>query len=147
MTGRDHARLLGLLMLIYAGFQFVMLIFSGVIVTVMFSTLIPEMSKMPRRANEPNPEALFGMISVIMIAALVVSFLFLIPHVIAGLGLRKEKTSVKIWAIIACILACLHLPLGTALGVYGLWFIFSDEGKRYFGDSRNFNQPPPNNWA
>jgi hypothetical protein len=147
MTGRDHARLLGLFMLIYAGFQVVMLIFTGVIMTVMFGTLIPEMSRMPRRANEPNPEAIFGMVTVIMIAVLFISVLFLIPHVIAGLGLRKEKPSARIWAIIACVLACLNLPIGTALGVYGLWFIFGEEGKKYFGSPTGYNQPPPpNNW-
>lgn len=148
MSGKEHASLLGLLMLIYAGFQAVMMIFSGVVVTVMFGTMMSEFSRMPRGAGEPNPEAIFGMVSVIMVFAFALAFLLLIPQVVAGLKLRGEKSSAKIWAIIACILALLNLPFGTALGIYGLWFIFGEEGKKYFGGApAGFQTPPPNNWA
>jgi hypothetical protein len=38
---------------------------------------------------------------------------------------------------------------GTAVGVYGLWFVFGDQGKAFF-DGPDFippPAPPPNNWA
>jgi hypothetical protein len=49
-------------------------------------------------------------------------------------------------------MACMSFPLGTAVGVYGLVFIFGDNGKAYF-DSPEYGRfpnvnvpPPPNSW-
>jgi hypothetical protein len=149
MTAREHAKLLGLLFWIYVGLQALMSVFAAFMVSAIFGTMASEFAKMPHRPNEPNPEAFFGMITTIMICAFVIGFLFLIPKTIAAYGLRNEKSWAKIWAIIACCLAVLSFPLGTALGVYGFWFIFGDEGKRYFGGSSEpspMSAPPPNNW-
>lgn len=73
----------------------------------------------------------------------------MIPKVIAGYGLRNDRSWAKIWAIVACCLAVLSIPFGTALGVYGFWFIFGDAGKNYFDNPNGFSQmppPPPNSW-
>jgi len=149
MSGREHARLLGLLFLIYVAFQLVMSVFAGVIVFVMMGTMASEFAKMPHRANEPDPAVFMTMMPVFMIIGFVIGFLFLIPKVVAGYGLRNEKRWAKVWAIVACCLAVLNIPFGTALGIYGFWFIFGDEGKKYFGGSEapgNMPPPPPNNW-
>jgi hypothetical protein len=149
MTGKEHARLLGLLFGIYVAFQVVMMIFSIVVAFAMGGVMFSEFAKMPRRANEPNPEAFMSMFFVIMIVAFVVGFLFLIPKALAAYGLRAEKSWAKVMAIVACCLAVLNIPFGTALGIYGFWFIFGEEGKRYFGgsaQSATMPPPPPNNW-
>lgn len=149
MTEREHAKLLGLFLWIYVGIQLVMTAFSGVIVFFMFGTMFSEFSRMPRRANEPDPQAFFGMIITIIIISFALGLLFLIPKAIAAYGLRNERRWAKPWAIVACCLAVLAVPLGTALGVYGFWFIFGEEGKRYFGSSTEsspMSPPPPNNW-
>ncbi|MEP6789200.1 MAG: hypothetical protein ABJB40_12255, partial [Acidobacteriota bacterium] len=60
----------------------------------------------------------------------------------------------RTWAIIASIMCCLSFPIGTAIGVFGLVFLFSDEGTKYFEDrsfgqiaaAGNKNPPPPNSW-
>jgi len=149
MTEREHAKLLGLFLWIYVGIQLVMTAFSGIIVFFMFGTMFSEFSRMPRRANEPDPQAFLGMIITIMIISFAIGLLFLIPKAIAAYGLRNERRWAKTWAIVACCLAVLAVPLGTALGVYGFWFIFGEEGKRYFGSSTESSPllpPPPNNW-
>ena len=149
MTGREHARLLGLFLWIYIGFQLVMSAFSGVMVFVMFGAMSAEFAKMPRRAGEPDPAVIFSMMPIFVIIGFAIGFLFLIPKAVAAYGLRNEKSWAKVWAIVACCLAVLSIPFGTALGIYGFWFIFGEEGKKYFGGSTHAGHmppPPPNNW-
>src|SRR5262245_1722591 len=53
-------------------------------------------------------------------------------YLFAGWKMHKQQPSAKIWAVIAGCLALLNFPLGTALGVYTLWFFFGDEGKQLY---------------
>ncbi len=149
MTSKEHAKLLGLLFWIYAGLQIVLTGFGLIVGFAMSGAIISEMSKMPHRPGEPNPEVFLSMIPMIMIFAFLIAIVMMIPKVVAGFGLRNEKSWAKIWAIIACCLAVLSFPFGTALGIYGFWFIFGDAGKGYFDQSQHSSgmpQPPPNNW-
>lgn len=129
MTGKEHARLLGLLFWIFTGFQVVLIGFIGIIYLVIFGAVF---SQIPHRANEPGPEIILPFLILIMVILFVMTLLFSVPKVVAGYGLRHEKSWARIWAIIACCMAVMSVPLGTALGVYGLIFLLGDEGKGYF---------------
>jgi hypothetical protein len=67
--------------------------------------------------------------------------------------LFKEKPNARIWGIVGSIVACLNFPFGTAAGVYGMWFLFGEEGTQFYAlKDLNQNlfqpqQPPPSNWA
>ena len=45
-----------------------------------------------------------------------------------GLGLKQRRPWARIVAIILGILALFHPPFGTALGVYTLWVLLTDDG-------------------
>jgi hypothetical protein len=146
MTAREHARLLGLLMWIFAGFQIVTTAAFVVIYPIIFkSFILAEIERSPRHVDEMPPEFLMPMIVVIMVVAFVFSVLLSIPKIVAGFGLRNDRSWAKVWAIIACCLAVLSFPFGTALGVYGFIFIFGEKGKEYFDvqPAANFPPPPP----
>jgi hypothetical protein len=88
---------------------------------------------------------------VIFICAIFLAVVLLIPSLIAGLKMRKGKMSGRTWGIIAAIIALLNIPLGTALGIYALWFLFSAEGKNFYLSGGNPNMvssppPPPQGW-
>jgi hypothetical protein len=151
MAGNEQARLLGLFLWILTGFQLFLVVLIGLIYIVMFGAIF---ASAPHHANDPPPALIGGMLIVIMAFILGFTVLFSIPKVVAGYGLRKGKSWAKIWAIIACIMACMSFPLGTAVGVYGLVFIFGDAGKAYFDGPQfgtfpnaNVPPPPPNSWA
>jgi hypothetical protein len=149
MSPKEHARLLGLLLWIYAGLQLLIVGFVALIWFGAFGMIMSEVSRAPRKASDPNPEAVMGIVVIIMIGILATLIIFLIPKIVAGFGLRNGRSWAKIWAIIACCLAVINIPLGTALGVYGFWFIFGDLGKAYFDGPQgmsNVPPPPPNNW-
>ena len=150
MNGKEQARLLGLLLWLLTGFQFLLIGFIGLIYVVMFGAIF---ASAPRHANDPPPELIGGILIAVMAVIVLFTALFSIPKVVAGYGLRKGKSWAKIWAIIACIMACMSFPFGTAVGVYGLVFIFGDAGKAYFdgpqfGSFPNASRPAPqpNSW-
>lgn len=77
-----------------------------------------------------------------MAAALVASaaLIFGLPGMIAGWGMLRYKRWARILAIILSILNLPSFPLGTALGVYGLWVLFDRRAVELF---RNPPPPPP----
>ena len=153
MTPRDKARLLGLLFWIFAGFNVVLVAVIAVVYVVIFGAVF---SSVPHKPGEPGPEVILPLLIVIFAFVLLFVVLFSIPKIVAGYGLRNEKSWARIWAIIASIMACMSFPFGTAIGIFGLVFLFGDDGKRFFespgfgtkglvGDAP-FTAPEPNTW-
>lgn len=59
-----------------------------------------------------------------------------VPGIIAGAGLLKYRPWARILTIVLSALNLINIPIGTILGVYGLWVMLSEDG------SRLFVQPP-----
>lgn len=141
MTAKDHNKLLGILFLSWGGLHIV-----GFGIAILFMLGLGGAVLSTSSSSEAAPiAAVFGFTTVILVFAMI----FAIPAVIAGLKMRKEKPGAKTWVLIAAILAVLNFPLGTALGVYALWFMFGDQGKSFYSGGtggNGFNQPPPNSW-
>ena len=153
MTGREQARLLGLFFWIFTGFQLFVVALFCIVYVAIFGMVF---TQIPHKPNEPGPEILLPILIVIMAIVFGSLFLFSVPKLIAGYGLRREKSWARVWAIVACCMAVMSIPFGTALGVWGLIFLFGDEGKRYFESPEygrldaystgGINPPAPNSW-
>jgi hypothetical protein len=63
-----------------------------------------------------------------------------VPGIIAGIGLLSYQPWARILTIVLSILDLLHIPLGTVLGVYGLWVLFKPESAQLF-EPRRANDP------
>jgi drug/metabolite transporter (DMT)-like permease len=48
--------------------------------------------------------------------------------ILVGVGLRNRESWARVVAIVLGIIALIHFPFGTALGVYTLWVLISDDG-------------------
>jgi hypothetical protein len=66
--------------------------------------------------------------AVIMIVVLVIS----VPGLVAGIGLLSFRPWARILTIILSALELPGFPLHTALGIYGLWVLLSNEGTALF---------------
>jgi hypothetical protein len=67
-----------------------------------------------------------------------VLILFLVlslPGLIGGIGLLSYKPWARILTIVVSIVDLINIPFGTALGIYGLWVLFNDNGIRLFGQT------------
>lgn len=49
-----------------------------------------------------------------------------------GVGLMRHRAWARTVVIVLSFLYLLNIPLGTLLGVYGLWVLMSSEGERYY---------------
>ena len=66
---------------------------------------------------------LIGGVGALLVAALSA------PSLIAGIGLLNFRPWAQTLTIAVSILNLIHIPFGTAVGVYGLWVLFQDETK------------------
>jgi len=125
MTARDHAKILGIIFLIFGG-----LAVLGIAFGLIFLLGMGGIAIFNTGANGDSiPIAVvFAIFAVMLVATL----FFVIPQLIAGWSLLKGNGKAKGWLMIAAIINILNFPIGTAIGVYALWFAFGDEGKYYF---------------
>jgi hypothetical protein len=142
MTTREHSRLLGIFFLIQAGLQ----IFGGLVAILIYGGLGGAMLANARRDEEQVIGGIF------LVASVVIGVLILLfggLYFFAGWKLLKFKPGARTLGIIASCLSLLGFPLGTALGIYGLWFLFGEAGKNLdaevSGNMAGFYPPPPNN--
>jgi hypothetical protein len=83
---------------------------------------------------QDEPEAAIA-IPIVGAVGLGICFLILvmsIPQLIAGVGLLKFRPWARILGIVVAILGLMHVPLGTLVGIYGLWVLFSGETEALF---------------
>lgn len=152
MTAKEHNRLAGIFLLAHGGMQALMML----ILCVVYGVMGILFASAGRRGEGPMMGVIFiGMVVLLAIIGTVMT----LPQIIGGIKLLKERPNARNWAIVGSIISCLSFPLGTAAGVYGLWFLFGEVGKQYylggapvgqpmFEQPKYENQPapPPNSW-
>lgn len=121
----QHVKVLGVLHIVLGALGllagFAMLVLAGGIAGVI-------------GASEPGDEAMIAM----PIIGAVGGFIFLlaavlsIPGIIGGVGLLGLRPWARMLTIIISALNIINFPIGTALGVYGLWVLLSRETTAMF---------------
>lgn len=143
MTAKEHNRLLSIFFFIQGGLQ----VFIGVIMFFIYGGIGTAMLAGARRNEEQAVGGIF--IAVAFVIGLFV-LVFASFSLLTGWKLFKEKSAGRIMGIIASCLCLLSFPLGTALGIYGLWFLLGEQGKHFYEGGGNmpnsYPPPPPNHW-
>lgn len=131
MTTQDHNRVIGIMHLIWGGFNALMLIFL-----VPFFLLFMGVIRSDPHAP-PQLSIFFGFFGLLFAFF---AILFGVPPVVAGYAMLTRKSWAKVMGIVSACLAALSFPFGTALCVYTLWFLF--------GEGQNFHstQEPSAPW-
>ncbi len=156
---RDHIRVLGILNIVMgaltASLGLVALVAMGSIAAFIAASL-------PGLAGDDYHNGVIAapvMATIGMVAG--AFFLALgLPSIIGGWGLIKFKPWSRILMIVVSVFHLFHVPIGTALGVYGFWVLFNDESRRllesggagavgaryvpapYGGNPPNYGPPP-----
>jgi hypothetical protein len=122
---RQHVRILAILHIILGGLgvcaaMILMAIFGGLAGLVNFS--------------EHTPDGMVGsaVLGLIGAAVTVVILVISLPGLIAGIGLLSYQPWARILTIVLSALELPAVPLHTALGIYGLWVLLSNEGTALF---------------
>jgi len=117
----QHIRILGILWIIYSGLRLIpgmTMLFLG---HVRFPFLLAPIPGEVRGFVGPLLAALGGAISVMAIAG-----------VIGGLGLMSYNSAARVLIIILACINLIHVPFGTALGIYTLWVLFTAGADREY---------------
>jgi hypothetical protein len=127
---RDHIRLLGAL--------YIALGVLGLLGALVALVIFGGVAGLIGTAGADDPGAgvvasLIGLFGSLLFLLLVV---LSIPDIVAGLGLLSFRPWARVLALVLSALNLLHLPFGTALGVYGLWVLMSERSNALFEEGR-----------
>ena len=123
MTPQDHNKMIGIMHLIYGGFNaLIMLIFIPLVIAAMAAGASGS-------EGGAGIAAVFGIFGAFM---LLIALLFGLPPILAGYAMLKRKRWAKTAGVIAACVESISMPFGTALCVYTLWFLFSGQGEHLY---------------
>lgn len=129
MTANGHNKLLGFSLLAHG-----VILAVGVVITVVYFTTIIVAALQSNNAVKQMISLSF----VLMAAAIAVAGIILVvPQIVGGWAVLWKIPSARGWGIAVSIFALVCLPIGTAIGIYGLWFLCSEDGRRFYSGGGN----------
>lgn len=130
MTAIEHNKILAIGLGAFAAiFAFTILLLLVVSLGV-FVALSISLANETGNGQQAGIGVLGGVVAVIFYGLL--GAIIVVPMALASRKMLKRRRNARIWGIIAAILVAAIIPLGTMLGIYGLWFFFSAEGRRFY---------------
>jgi len=127
MVMREHIRLIGILNMVMGGLSALFgiagfLVLSGVAGVVGFSA----------DGGDADSKMAVPILATIGLGVAIFFIALALPALIGGWGLMNFKPWARVLMLVISVFELFHIPIGTALGVYGLWALFSEEGRRLF---------------
>ncbi|MFN2416181.1 MAG: hypothetical protein ABR603_13640 [Pyrinomonadaceae bacterium] len=132
MTPQDHNKVIGIMHLIYGGFNALVMI----ILVPFFLMMLGFIRSDPNAP--PEVAAILGFMGALLF---VFAVLFGLPPLLAGYAMLKRKSWARVAGVAAACVEALSFPFGTALCVYTLWFLFGQgEGFHRAGGGQMYGQ-------
>lgn len=124
---RDHIRILAILNIVLGSL--------GLLIGIGFLLFFGGLGVFASLADGgQNPDAILAIPVMGALGGLVFTMLLLFsaPQIIGGIGLLKGQPWARILIIVTSALGLLSIPIGTAVGIYGLWVLLNEETARMF---------------
>ncbi|MGH9971323.1 MAG: hypothetical protein ACREBG_26505 [Pyrinomonadaceae bacterium] len=139
MKATDHNKILGFLHLAYGGL-------TVLLMTVLSIFMLGVMGALA--ANESRGEELpIGIFAAILIFVVLIDLLQITTSFLSGYALLKRRRWAKTMGIMSGIVAGFSFPLGSALCVYTLWFLFGEKGRVLYHKGAYELPPAPKRWG
>jgi hypothetical protein len=122
---QSHIRALGILHVILGGVG----VMAAIAIFVLFGGIAGIVGSTDSSANSAIAAPIIGGIGGIIAIVLLV---FSAPGLIGGIGLLNMAPWSRMFMIVISALHLLHVPVGTALGIYGLWALTKPETEALF---------------
>jgi uncharacterized membrane protein YoaK (UPF0700 family) len=119
----EHLHLVAILWLAMSAINAV----GGLILIVMGNTLFAHLHELGAPSNVPTGflTSIVTTLGIVVLAKAACEFL-------AGYGLLHRKSWARVITLVMGFIALIHIPLGTALGVYTLWVLLPGESQAEF---------------
>jgi hypothetical protein len=142
---QTHVKVLGILHIVFGGLG----ILAALVIMAVFGSIAGLVGvSADRDAAVAAP--IIGVIgSLIMVLIVVLS----VPGIIIGWGILNFRPWARIWGIVLSAFELIQVPLGTLMGIYGLWVLLSNEGTALFSGRplppppAAWQPPPPQQWG
>ncbi|MBV9087664.1 MAG: hypothetical protein JOY79_09280 [Acidobacteriaceae bacterium] len=116
-----HVKILGVLYIVIGAL--------GVAASLVLLGLFGGIAGLSHSGGHPNAAPVIGFIGLsVMLVILAISA----PSIVAGVGLLKFQPWARILTLILSALHLFSIPIGTALGVYGLWVLLKRDTEPLF---------------
>ncbi len=119
-----HVKVLGSLQIALGA----MGLFGALILVFMFGGV----TSVVGASGDPDAQIALPIIGITGMALVTCVAAVSIPSVIIGVGLVRLRPWARVAGMVISILSLMMIPLGTIVGVYGLWVLFSKETERLF---------------
>jgi hypothetical protein len=123
---RKHVQILGILNIAWGSLGLV----GALIVMMIFGGAAGIIGTAAR--HDPGAGVAISIVSFVGGLIFLILLIASIPSIVAGVGLLNGASWGRILAIIVSVLHLFNLPFGTALGIYGLWVLLSQETQSEF---------------
>ncbi|MBI1357560.1 MAG: hypothetical protein GC160_24735 [Acidobacteria bacterium] len=124
---REHVRMVAILQIVWSAIGFLI----GVVVLFLlggFGMLLASEAAV----SDPDAAAAPAFVGLAVGAIALIMVVLTAPGFLAGWGLLQGKGWARILTIVLCALNLFSLPIGTVLGVYGLWVMTQPEVEAQF---------------
>lgn len=143
MTPQEHNRLISIFFHVQGGLQ----ILGGLLMVLIYAGVG---GFFLAASTKEQDQFLGGIFLGVAVLVFVLVLIFAALDFFAAVKIGKMQPIGRTLGIVLGILSLLSFPVGTALGVYALWFFFGDQGKALYGVDRTSgpytSAPPPNSW-
>ena len=129
MTGADHNKILAIGFAALAAILFFTFLLLALVSAGVFVALGVSFANESRDPNQAGVGILGAIFTLIFYGGL--GLICVLPPAMASWKMLKRRPRARVWGIIAAIVLLPIIPLGTMLGVYGLWFFLGAEGRNY----------------
>ena len=123
----DHTKILAIGFAAFAAIYFFTFLLLLLVTGGVFIGLGITLANESGDANQAGYGILGAVFTVIFYGVL--GLVCVLPPALASWRLFKQKPKARFWGIIASVVVLPIIPLGTALGGYGLWYFFTADKK------------------
>jgi hypothetical protein len=121
----QHVKIIGILHVVMGG--------MGVLAAVAFLALFNGIASIVGTQVETSDAAvavpvLGGIGGILFVICLV----FSLPSLIGGIALLNMASWSRVFMLVVSVLYLIHIPIGTALGIYGIWALTKPETRALF---------------
>lgn len=115
----NHVKILGVLYIVLGAL--------GALAALVLLVIFGGAAGIVGMAGHANPDARIAVpiIGAVGVGLFIFVLILSVPGIIAGLGLLKFQPWARILGIVLSALNLFHIPIGTIVGIYGLWVLLS----------------------
>ena len=125
----QHVKIIGILHVVLGG----MGVLAGIAFLALFGGLAGLVGSVDHTGDAAVAVPVLGGIGGILFIVLLI---FSLPSVVGGIALLMMAPWSRIFMIVVSVLYLLHIPIGTALGIYGIWALTKPETEALFARHR-----------